>query len=81
MRFTNHSGLAAGWTLGFEPDAQRFTLTWRATLALPGSVFDGQEVVVGEMPPAWHRARRFPGKACYPNLKELVATRRRTGRL
>lgn len=68
-------------TIVFEPDAQRFTLTWRATLALPGSVFDVQEVVVGEMPPAWHRARRFPGKAYYPSLKELVATRRRTGRL
>jgi hypothetical protein len=68
-------------TIVLEPDALRFTLTWRATLALAGSVFDVQEVVVGERPAAWHRARRFPGKTYYPGLRELVAARRRTGRL
>ena len=68
-------------TIILEPDAERFTLTWRATLTLANSVFDVQEVVVGERPAAWHRARRFPGKTYYPSLGALVAARRRTGRL
>ncbi|MBB3196751.1 DUF2169 family type VI secretion system accessory protein [Roseateles terrae] len=68
-------------TVVFEPDAERFTLTWRATLPLANSVFDVKEVIVGEMPQAWHRARRFPGKTYYASLGALVAQRRRTGRL
>lgn len=68
-------------TVVLEPDEERFTLTWRASLALANSVFDVQEVVVGAMPEAWHRARRFPGKTYYPSLGALVAQRRKTGRL
>lgn len=68
-------------TLVLEPDEERFTMTWRASLALVNSVFDVQEVVVGDMPQAWHRARRFPGKTYYPGLGALVTQRRRTGRL
>ena len=68
-------------TIVFEPDHGRFTLTWRVTLPLGRSVFDVQETVVGEMPEAWHRARRFPGKTYYRSLGEAVeALRLRRGR-
>jgi hypothetical protein len=60
-------------TVVIEPDAGRFTLTWRANLPLGRSVFDVREVVVGEMSAAWHRSRRFPGKEYYRGLGELVA--------
>lgn len=63
-------------TLVLEPDAGCFTLAWRACLPMARSVFDLQETIVGEMSPAWHRARRFPGKTYYPGLDALVAARR-----
>src|SRR2546422_6031182 len=44
-------------TLFRSPDQQRFTLTWRVALPLGRSVFDVKETVVGEMSPAWYRAR------------------------
>ena len=64
-------------TVVIEPDAHRFSLAWRAVIDMPRSLFDVQEAIVGEMPPAWHRARRFPGKTYYRNLAELVQARRR----
>lgn len=63
-------------TIVLEPDAQRFTLAWRANLPLARSVFDVREAIVGEMSAAWHRARRFPGKTYYASLRELVAEQR-----
>jgi len=60
-------------TIVFEPDAERFTLAWRAVLPLGRSIFDVKEVVVGELPASWHRARRFPGKPYYHSLSEAVA--------
>lgn len=64
-------------TIVIEPDAGRFSLAWRAVVDMPRSLFDVKEAIVGEMPPAWHRARRFPGKTYYRNLAELVQARRR----
>ena len=63
-------------TIVFEPDEARFTMTWRCTLPLGRSVFDVRETITGEMPPAWHRARRFPGKTYYAGLGDLVRARR-----
>ena len=68
-------------TIVFEPDAERFALTWRSTLALGRSLFDVREVIAGEMSKAWHRSRRFPGKTYYPGLADVVARRRATGAL
>jgi hypothetical protein len=63
-------------TVVLEPDAGRFTLTWRAVLPLGRSIFDVKETIVGERSPAWHRARRFPGKTYYATLAEAVRDRR-----
>ncbi|QSN64238.1 DUF2169 domain-containing protein [Caballeronia sp. M1242] len=63
-------------TILLEPDEGRFTLTWRVVLPLGKSVFDVKETVVGEMPRAWHMARRFPGKTWYRNLDEAVRARK-----
>jgi hypothetical protein len=63
-------------TIVIEPDEGRFSMTWRAVVNMPRSLFDVKEAIVGEMPPAWHRARRFPGKTYYRNLAELVQARR-----
>jgi hypothetical protein len=68
-------------TIVLEPDRERFMLTWRVTLPLGRSVFDVKETIVGELSPAWHRARRSPGKTYYPRLGDAVAAlrRRRSG--
>jgi hypothetical protein len=68
-------------TIVFEPDHERFSLTWRVTLPFGKSVFDVKETVVGDMPPAWHRARRSRGKPYFASLGEAVAAlqRRRKG--
>lgn len=63
-------------TIVIEPDQQRFSVTWRATLALGRSVFDVKEAVVGEPSAAWRRSRRFPGKTYYRSLDEVVRRRR-----
>ncbi len=63
-------------TIVFEPDEGRFTMTWRNSLAMERSVFDIKEVIVGQMPETWHRARRFPGKPYYAGLGEAVRARR-----
>ena len=60
-------------TIVLEPDAQRFTLTYRSTLALGRSFFDVKEIVVGELSRAQLRRRQFPGKRHYPSLAEAVA--------
>jgi hypothetical protein len=68
-------------TIVLTPDTGSFTLTWRAILPLGRSVFDVKETVLGEMSPAWHRARRFPHKTYYRDLGEAVkAYRARKGR-
>lgn len=66
-------------TIVIEPDAGRFSLTWRCSLALGRSVFDVQEVIAGEMQKEWHRSRRFPGKTYYASLADAVRARTRGG--
>ncbi len=63
-------------TVVLEPDEDRFSMTWRCTLPLGRSVFDVRETLVGEMPQAWHRARRFPHKTYYASLAEAVRAQR-----
>ena len=69
-------------TIVFEPDAGRFTLTWRSVLPLGRSVFDVKELITGDMPRAWHRDRRFPGKTYHASLADAVRAKaaRRRGR-
>lgn len=67
-------------TVVLEPDLQRFTLTWRANLPMPRSLFDVKEVVIGEPPAAWVRERRFPGKPYYANIGDLVRARKNGGK-
>ncbi|MBI5255973.1 MAG: DUF2169 domain-containing protein [Burkholderiales bacterium] len=66
-------------TLVIEPDAGRFSLTWRCVLPLARSVFDVRECIAGTLPESWHRERRFPGKPYYRNLDEAVRARRPSG--
>ena len=62
-------------TLLIEPDLQRFCLTWRCHFPLKKNMFDVVQVVAGEMPKAWFRAREL-GKTYYGSLGELVAAKR-----
>lgn len=66
-------------TVVLEPDDERFTLAWRASITLGRSVFDVKETVVGEMSRAWHRVRSHPHKRYYASLAEAVAARRKGG--
>jgi hypothetical protein len=66
---------AAGDTLILEPDLQRFTVLWRASLVLRKNIFEVAQVVAGRMPRGWYRARNS-GKTYYPSLGELVNIRR-----
>jgi hypothetical protein len=67
-------------TIVLEPDEERFTLTWRASIALGKSVFDVKETITGEMTQAWHRARRFPDKTYHRSLADAVAAKRARAR-
>jgi hypothetical protein len=58
-------------TLVLEPDAGRFTITWRASILLKKNMFEVAQVLTGEMPRAWWRARKS-GKIYYRSLGELV---------
>ena len=62
-------------TIVIEPDRGRFTLTWRTTMPLQRDCFELKQVIVGEMPLAWHRARRFGRKPYYHGLGELIRAR------
>jgi hypothetical protein len=58
-------------TLLLEPDAGRFTITWRASLPLKKNVFEVIQVLTGEMSRGWWRAREL-GKEYYRSLDELI---------
>jgi len=45
---------------------------WRSVPPVGRRVSDVKEVIVGEMPEAWRRARRVPGKTYYASLDEAV---------
>lgn len=69
-------------TLLVEPDLERFSLTWRATVPLRRNLFELKQTVVGDMPHSWHSKRRAKrmGKGYYPSLGEAVAAGRRRRR-
>jgi hypothetical protein len=62
-------------TLVLEPDLGRFTMTWRASLPLRRNMFEVDQVLAGEMPRSWHRAREL-GKTYYPSLGAMVAAKK-----
>jgi hypothetical protein len=62
-------------TIMIEPDLGRLTMTWRSSLALRRNMFEVEQVLAGEMPRSWHRAREL-GKTYYPSLGALVASKK-----
>src|SRR4029078_6469461 len=64
-------------TILIEPDRGVFMLTWRAALPMRRSCFDIRQVIVGELPVAMQRARKYGRKPYYKGLAELVRARRR----
>jgi hypothetical protein len=58
-------------TLLIEPDLERFTLSWRASLPLKRDMFEVTQVVIGEMTRAWYRAREL-GKTYYRSIDLLA---------
>ena len=69
-------------TFLLEPDLNRFSLTWRASVPLRRNLFELRQTVVGEMPHSWHSKRRAEraGKIYYASLGEAVAARARRRR-
>jgi hypothetical protein len=66
-------------TIVFEPDANRFTCTWRATHALDRDAFEVRDIVIGPATSSF-RARlrsRASGKQHFSSLGELVRSRRK----
>jgi hypothetical protein len=63
-------------TLVIEPSARRFVVCWRASRPLKRNIFEVVQVLVGEMPRAWWRAREL-GKTYYPSLAEMAAAKKR----
>jgi len=64
-------------TVVIEPDAQRFTLTWRTTRPLRRSVFEIVQTLVGKRSSEWWSARdavTFPLRLLYPSAKGTSQT-------
>ena len=57
-------------TLVFEPELERFSMVWRATLQLERDLFEVQQAVVGRMSRAWWRSLET-GKS-YKSLATIV---------
>lgn len=62
-------------TLFIEPDNERFAVVWRVHLPLRRNLFEVKQVVAGDKPPAWWRARDL-GKTYYASLGEAVRAAR-----
>jgi len=62
-------------TIVIEPDLNRFTMTWRSHIPLRKNIFEIEQILVGEMPKGWYRAREL-GKTYYPSLGALVAAKK-----
>jgi hypothetical protein len=71
-----HECRAVADTLILEPEQGRFMITWRASLLLKKNLFEVPQVLVGNMPAAWWRARE-QGKSYYRSLGELARSRGR----
>jgi hypothetical protein len=65
-------------TVLFEPDRQRFMLTWRASLPLKKNCFELREIIAGELPRSWYRQRRAAakGKPYYKSLSEYIEAKK-----
>jgi hypothetical protein len=64
-------------TIFIEPDMRRFTVTWRSHVPLRKNMFEIEQILAGEMPKAWYRARAL-GKTYYPSLAALVGDKKGT---
>lgn len=64
-------------TIVIEPDLGRFTMTWRTSLPLRKNCFDFKQVIAGEMPRTWYRARRIGNKPYYKGLDALIRAKNR----
>ncbi len=62
-------------TLVIEPDQNRFSITWRASLPLKKNMFEIPQVLVGKKSKAWWRAREL-GKTYYLSLAHLPKTKK-----
>ena len=62
-------------TIVIEPDLHRFAMTWRSHIPLRKNMFEVEQILVGEMPKGWYRAREL-GKTYYPSLGALVAAKK-----
>jgi hypothetical protein len=62
--------LGAPDTVLFEPDADRFSIVWRASLKLQHDIFEISQAVLGQMSRGWWRAVRA-GKE-YRSLSSIV---------
>ena len=62
-------------TIVLEPNERRYMMVWRASLPLKRNMFEVEQVLVGEMPRSWHRAREL-GKTYYPSLGAMVAAKK-----
>jgi hypothetical protein len=60
-------------TLVLEPEANRFSVTWRACVPLRRNIFEVDQVVVGRMSRGWYKARDL-GKIYSSNLAEAFLT-------
>ena len=63
-------------TLVLEPDNKRFMITWRARLPLKKNMFEVAQVLVGQKPRGWWRAREL-GKTYYPSLRGFIQSKKR----
>lgn len=63
-------------TILFEPELERFTLTWRVTRPLRKNMHEIGQVLVGKKSSAWWRART-QGKTYYPSLADVMASKAR----
>lgn len=62
-------------TIHIDAERRHLSLTWRASLRLQDSIHEIQQVVVGDMPASWHKARRL-GKAYHRSIDDLIRSRR-----
>ncbi|MEO8341096.1 MAG: DUF2169 domain-containing protein, partial [Nitrospirota bacterium] len=62
-------------TIVIEPENGTFCTSWRATIPLKKNIFEVAQVLVGDMPRGWWRARRL-GKTYYASLDDLVRKKR-----
>jgi hypothetical protein len=62
-------------TIVIEPDFDRFTLTWRASLPMRRSCFDMKQIIAGPMSEAWQRRRKYGDKPYFKGLAELARAR------